>query len=176
MNKNTTQVNGVVVEGGWRHSTNSDRKTLGFTIIDPISGANIAEVELDEKQVLNLLSSTHTGHVGGQFNLRHSGLARIGKIHALIDVHVSISNFGTPALGEINAKLERAWELAGGFPWEPTIVRTWNGHHSTRDVYNETMHGYFDASMTEESINERFIGFPDGMFSNLRVFAERHQR
>lgn len=172
--RNTTELKGVVIEGGWRNNYGS--KSLGFTVTDPISGASLAEIELDEKQIMNLLSNTHAGYVGGEFRLYHSGLSRIGKHHALLDVMVQIpsDSYGKDALPALNRELERAWILTGGFPWEPTIVTSWNSHHSNGFTYRETLHGWFDASETVETISERLVDTDGSLFSNLRVFAQRH--
>jgi hypothetical protein len=161
------EMKGAVVEGGWRHSNKGNQRFLGLTVQDPISGANVAEIELDERQVLDILSGVHRGTVGGSVTIYGKGIERIGKAHAMVTVKVNTEgDYGKGSLDALNVKFFKAWERAGGYPWVPVTVTSWNGHRHVGNIYTEVMHGYFDPTTTVEDLQLMLDG-PE--FSDVRI-------
>lgn len=171
--KNTTELKGITVQGGWRNRQKS--RFLGISIIDPANGMTIAEIELDQDQVLNLLSNTHDSNVAGEFVLMHRGLERIGMRHVMVDVAVpDVKEYGDKGLVQLNHRFENAWILAGRSPWIPVVLDHYNSHRRHGNTYNEVMHAYFPWDATLEEIRAGFEDCRADMFSNLRFSARNN--
>lgn len=174
---NDVIVNGVKIEGGW--SRRRGARVLSLRISDPMSGCNLAEVELSETQVLNLLSASHDGTVSGSFRVFPIGMSRLGQQHVMVTVDVPYDSGISTELDHYNRLFAAAHKAAGGSPWLPIQLDSINGHRiievvrSPRAcVYRETMHGYFDAEL---SLDEIFATMRDperGSFSGLRTMKD----
>lgn len=130
----------VTAHGGWRTTNRHNRKMLGITVMDPKSGLNILELEIDAAAMIDILSNAYSSAPNA--TLRWHGLDDVGKTHQHMSVSLtctSMSEFEAVMaqfVGDLQADTH-GWMVR-------SYDQAYNGHCHSSNRYRVSVHRYVD--------------------------------
>lgn len=171
----TTTIKDINIVGGFQHDR-EEGKRLSIQVSDPKSGLPIVRLELDETQILNLLSGLHDTYTGGSAEILEQTIPRIGFQHVMVDVAIELE-FTTAKEANLNKGLQEAWKKANANGWVKPGPQSWNSHNYRNGIYHSGLHGYFPWDVSLEEIEANFAETPPYptwvTLSNLRTTKDR---